>query len=113
MNQVRPRTQSKATKAASPSAPTASTTTKMEPSAIAPHQFQSRPPTRRITSARSCAPKKPPTRMIPAQPKKPIEYGLKALRFTAQGQLNGAVQPPKKRVAASAETMKTFTYSAK
>ena len=32
---------------------------------------------------------------------------------SGSGQLNGAVQPPKKRVTVSAETMNTFTYSAK
>ena len=32
---------------------------------------------------------------------------------TGQGQSNGAFQPPRKRVTVSAETMNTFTYSAK
>src|ERR1035437_1231482 len=50
---------------------------------------------------------------MPAQPKKPGADGSKAFSVVGQGQLNGPDQPPKKIVAARAETMKTFTYSAK
>src|SRR5665811_1297823 len=50
---------------------------------------------------------------MPAQPKKPGADGSKAFSVVGQGQLNGAVQPPKKMVVARAETMKTLTYSAK
>src|SRR5512140_2527821 len=39
--------------------------------------------------------------------------GSKALRLKWIGELNGAVQPPKKSVAIIAETTNTFTYSAK
>src|SRR5450759_936397 len=51
--------------------------------------------------------------MMPAQPKNPSANGSKAFRVVGQGQLNGAVQPPKKMVVARAETMRTLTYSAK
>src|ERR1035437_2773191 len=111
MNQNSPWTQSKAMNPARPTTPAAMNEAKMKPRIMALGMFQLRPPKSRTSTARTSVTMIEPMTAIPIQ-SVPFEKSSQ-LRLYGQGQLKGAVQPPKKSVAMSAETMKTLTYSAK
>src|ERR1035437_6680376 len=111
MNQKSPWIQSKAMKPARPTTPTTATRVKMKPRTMALGIFQERPPKNRTNNASTSVPRTKTRNAIPIQ-SVPFERSS-PLRLYGHGQLKGAVQPPKKRVVMSAETMNTLTYSAK